>query len=270
MVPTLINHDQLLRLYDEELRRKAPFFDAQVRLERDSQVVRLVGPTADAGNNCVLYSELDSHSAPTVVAREIRYFQTLGHSFEWKHHEHDQPPELAQLLLASGFTAGEKEEILAAELSTLHLSAAPPPGYIVRQLAADESLASLLRVQKSVWPELSHDWLFDSLLRERQAHPESISFYLVFHGEEPVSGGWMRLHGRFASMFGGSTLAAHRGRGLYRAVLAERLYAAAQHGAAFALVDAGPMSRPILKNLGFQTLTGTTPYVYSCEPPASS
>lgn len=260
-----MNHDHLLRLYDEELRRKAPFFDAQVRLERDAQVVRLIGPTADAGNNCVLYSELTTDSAPSIIAREVRYFQALSHSFEWKHHDHDQPPELGRLLASSGFVAGEKEEILAAELSTLSIAAEPPAGYEVRQVAADESLASLLQVQKSVWPELGHDWLFDSLQRERDAHPESITFYLVWHGEQPVSGGWLRLHGRFASMFGGSTLAAHRGRGLYRALLAARLRAAERHGAAFALVDAGPMSRPILKNLGFQTLTGTTPYLYSCE-----
>ncbi len=265
-----MNHDHLLRLYDEELRRKAPFFDAQVRLERDSQVVRLIGPTADAGNNCVLYSELNTDSAPAIIAREIRYFQDLGHSFEWKHHDHDQPPELGRLLAASGFTAGEKEEILAAELRTLSFAAAPPLGYAIRQVAADESLAGLLQVQKSVWPDLSHDWLFDSLQREREAHPGSISFYLVWHGEEPVSGGWMRLHGRFASMFGGSTRADHRGRGLYRALLWARLRAAEQHGAEFSLVDAGPMSRPILKKLGFELLTGTTPYLYSCESPAKT
>lgn len=260
-----MDHRQLLRLYDDELRRKAPFFDEQVRLVREAEVVRLIGPTADAGNNCVLFSHLDSASAPAVIQREIRYFRELGHSFEWKHHDHDQPPELAHLLIASGFQAGEKEEILVAELGALAADA-PPPGYSVRPVAADESLACILQVQQAVWPELSHDWLFASLQREREAHPESILFHAIWHAEQPVCVGWMRLHGRFAALFGGSTLADHRGRGLYRALLTARLQAARQRGAQWALVDAGPMSRPILKRLGFQLLTGTTPYLYECGP----
>ena len=36
-----MDHDQLLRLSDDELRRKAPFFDAQLRLVSDAGVVRL-------------------------------------------------------------------------------------------------------------------------------------------------------------------------------------------------------------------------------------
>lgn len=262
-----MDHDQLLRLYDDELRRKAPFFDAQLRLVSDAGVVRLIGPTADAGNNCVLFSELDGAQAPLVIEREIRYFRELGHSFEWKHHDHDAPPELAQLLVASGLAPGEKEEILVAELAALAADGVPPPGYSVRQVAAQESLASTLQVQQAVWPELSHDWLFASLQREREAHPESILFHVVWHAEQPVCVGWMRLHGRFAALFGGATLAAHRGHGLYRALLAARLQEARQRGAQWALVDAGPMSRPILKRLGFQRLTGTTPYIYECPAP---
>lgn len=258
---------QLLRIYDDELRREAPFFDSEVRLVRAEPVVRLIGPTADAGNNCVLYSQLDGASAPAVIKREIRYFQALGHSFEWKHHDHDQPPELASLLAASGFQAGEKEEILAAPLGGL-LDDAPPPGYSVREVAADASLASILEVQQAVWPELQHGWLFDSLQREREVRPEAIFFHAVWHAERPVCVGWMRLHGRFAALFGGATLTEHRGRGLYRALLAARLQVARQRGATWGLVDAGPMSRPILKRLGFATLTGSTPYVYECGPGA--
>ena len=79
--------------------------------------------------------------------------------------------------------------------------------------------------------------------------------------------GWYRLHKRFASLFGGSTLAAHRGKGVYRALLASRLNEAVRLGAAYGLVDAGPMSRPILERLGFAALTGTQPMIKRFTPP---
>lgn len=253
----------LLHLYDEELRRQAPFFDDAMRMERDGSVVRLVGATADAGNNCVLYSQLDSASAPAAIAQQIDRFRRIGHSFEWKHHDHDQPVELPQLLLASGFVAGEKEACMAAELASWHCGTDAPPGYSVRVLSQDEGLDAVAQVQAAVWPELSHDWLMQSLLRERRAQPDAILFHAIWQGRTPVCVGWTRLHGRIASLFGGSTLAEHRHRGLYRALLTSRLAEAQRRGAELAVIDAGPMSRPILERLHFALLTGTTPYHYT-------
>lgn len=120
-----------------------------------------------------------------------------------------------------------------------------------------------MQVQQAVWPDLTHDWLAQSLQRERATHSDSIRFHAIWCDGYPVAIGWMRLHGRFASLFGGATLAAHRGRGLYRALLNARLREAYRRGASFALVDAGPMSQPILKRLGFLSLTGATPYLYN-------
>jgi hypothetical protein len=255
-----MDRDLMLRLYDDELRRQAPFFDDQMRLERADPVVRLIGATPDPGNNCVLYSQLDEASAGTIIDREVAYFRSLGHDFEWKHHDHDRPLELPRLLLERGFQHGEPEEILAADLATWTAGGPLPPGYTVRALLGHESLDVIMQVQQAVWPDLTHDWLADSLQRERASHPDSIRFHAVWFAGQPVCVGWMRLHGRFASLFGGSTLAAHRGRGLYRALLHARLAEASRLAASFALVDAGPMSRPILKRLGFVALTGATPY----------
>jgi len=56
------------------------------------------------------------------------------------------------------------------------------------------------------------------------------------------------------------TLPAFRGRGLYRATVAERARIASTAIAGL-YVDALPTSRPILERLGFVRLTTTTPYV---------
>ncbi len=66
----------------------------------------------------------------------------------------------------------------------------------------------------------------------------------------------------FAGLWGGGTVEAWRGRGLYRALVAHRARVAAAHGYRYLQVDASPMSRPILERLGFHALTTTTPYLH--------
>lgn len=251
----------LLALYDEELRRRAPYFDDAMTLERDGSVVRLLGATADEHNNCVLYSDLDEPGAEAAVDRQVAYFRGRGRGFEWKWHAHDRPESLEKILLARGFESGGEETIMAQALDARGLAPRLPAGYAARPWPEDESLARLMAVQAEVWPDESLDWLGDSLARERAARPDAIRFHAVFHEDRPVCVGWTRLHGRFASLYGGSTAAAHRGRGLYRALLAARLEEASKLGAEHALVDAGPMSRPILERLGFAPLTRTVPYL---------
>ena len=87
-------------------------------------------------------------------------------------------------------------------------------------------------------------------------------------GDEIVCAAWVRFQGgtEFATLWGGATLPAWRGRGIYRATVAYRANLAAQRGFRLVEVDASDDSRPILERLGFAAVTTTTPYVWS--PPA--
>jgi GNAT superfamily N-acetyltransferase len=78
----------------------------------------------------------------------------------------------------------------------------------------------------------------------------------------PVAGGRVELHPGtdFASLWGGCTAEAWRGRGLFRAVVAHRAAFAATHGARYLQLDASPQSRPILERVGFVKLAETTPF----------
>jgi hypothetical protein len=261
-----VDRAELLAAYDRELRRNAPYFDDQVRLERDGTVVRLLGATADAGNNCVLFADLTENDAENVVDRQIDYFRGLGRDFEWKLHEHDRPASLRSVLLSRGFVSGGEETIVARSLAATLPSPDLPAGYRAGPWPDSDGLAGLFDVQNRVWPDEDLTWLTDSLTRERATAPHSIRFHAVWHEDRPVCVGWTRLHGRFASLFGGSTLIEHRGKGLYRALLSSRLEEAARLGADHALVDAGPMSRPILERQGFSPLTGTTPMILRLKP----
>lgn len=70
---------------------------------------------------------------------------------------------------------------------------------------------------------------------------------------EPVSTGGCTIVDGFTRLWGAATLEHARGRGAYRAVLAERLRASAEHGARTALVKGRiSTSAPILARAGFR------------------
>ena len=67
-------------------------------------------------------------------------------------------------------------------------------------------------------------------------------------------------HGQFATLFAGSTIAEYRKQGLYTSLLATRLREIRERGYQFAVVEAGPMSKPIVSKHGFKHLTTVYDY----------
>jgi hypothetical protein len=71
-------------------------------------------------------------------------------------------------------------------------------------------------------------------------------------GQQPASSGGCTLFGEAAKLWGAVTLRQYRRRGTYRAVLAERLRLAREHGATLAVVKGRvATSGPILLRAGF-------------------
>lgn len=69
---------------------------------------------------------------------------------------------------------------------------------------------------------------------------------------EPLAVGDAALTPQGLVLCGGATLPGHRGRGLYRALLAARLREAIARRTPRLITQAGPMSQPILARLGFE------------------
>ena len=109
----------------------------------------------------------------------------------------------------------------------------------------------------------------DALESERAADPAAITIVVAEAGAEVVCAAWVRFaEGTdFASLWGGGTLPAWRGRGIYRAIVAYRANLAATRGFRYLQVDASDDSRPILERLGFVPVTTTTPFIWS--PPTT-
>lgn len=257
--------EDLLAIFDQRLRATAEPDEPGARLERADGVLRQVGaqPTDWHG---VFHSQLDATTADAAIQAQIAYFRTLGADFEWKLYSHDQPSDLGTRLSAAGFTADEPETVFVAEitqLKTAGLSESLPEGLSLRPVTT-EADADLVAEASDAAFGSGGDRARARVLARLAADPETVWTWLAMAGDQPVSTARMLVHPGtgFASLWGGGTAPAWRGRGIYRALVARRMRVAAELGCEYLQVDATDMSRPILERLGFRALSVTTPFEY--------
>ncbi|MET7650168.1 GNAT family N-acetyltransferase [Streptomyces sp. NPDC005486] len=257
-----MDHAAVLALYDRDMREGARPESFDARVERTGGVVRHVG--GEGGWSGVLWSDLDSADADAVIAEQVAYFTGLGHQFEWKLHGHDRPADLGRRLTAAGFTADPEETLMIGETSDQLVDAEPPEGVRIVPVTDRAGVELMVEANEKAF---GHDgsWLRDLLLARLFADPDAIVALLAMAGNVPVSSARMELipGTRFAGLWGGGTVEAWRGRGIYRALIAHRARIAAERGYRYLQVDASDQSRPILERLGFAPLSTTTPYVYA-------
>ncbi|MER5381577.1 GNAT family N-acetyltransferase [Streptomyces sp. NPDC002688] len=254
-----MDHVAVLALFDRDMREGARPDAPGARVERVDKVVRQVG--ADKGWNAVLWSDLDETNADAAIAGQVRFFSGLGGGFEWKLYGHDRPEDLGQRLRAAGFTAQPEETLMIAELGDLTLDAEPPEGVRLLPVTDRAGVDLVADVHEQAFggdsTRLRHQLL-------AQLTGDTVVAVVALAGDVPVSAARMELlpGARFAGLWGGGTVEAWRGRGIYRALVAHRARVAADRGYRYVQVDASSQSRPVLARLGFHPLTTTTPYFY--------
>jgi GNAT superfamily N-acetyltransferase len=213
---------EVLALFDEQMRRRAA----------------PDGLFVGNGWSAVLWWPGDGDVEPLVA----RLRELTGHA-EWKHYSHDLPADLPQRLVAAGLVPEDEETVVVAETASIP----PPPEGVELQLVTDEFVD-----------------LAAEVFGDRFELPERAVAVVAVVDGKPVSGGRVDFEDgvEFAGLFGGITLPAYRGRGLYRATVAKRAELARERGYRWLYSDALPTSRPILERLGFVPMTTTTPYVF--------
>ncbi|MDQ0988041.1 GNAT family N-acetyltransferase [Streptomyces sp. V2I9] len=253
-------------LFDRDLREHARPDGPGVRVERAGPLVRQVGGPDDW--NGVVWSDprLDAEGADAAIAAQIAHWGALGHEeFEWKLYSHDGPADLGERLRAAGFVPEATETLLVAPVEALApVRGAEPPEGIDLLPVTDAAGVDLM--------VLAHERAFGTgagrlrhqVLTRLERAPDEVVALVAMAGGEPVSSARMELYPGtdFCGLWGGGTVAAWRGRGLYRTLVARRARIAADKGFRFLQVDASAMSAPILVRLGFTALATTTPYVY--------
>ncbi|WOX26212.1 GNAT family N-acetyltransferase [Streptomyces solicathayae] len=262
-----MDHDATLATYDRQMRREARPDGPGTRVERVGPVVRQTGP--EHAWNGVLWSALDGldgAGVDAVVAEQIRHYTASGSTFEWKAYGHDAPADLPERLRAAGFVPDEEEAVMVAEATRLSADVVLPDGVELVSVTDEAGVRLVTEVHdRAFGGDSSH--IGRQLLDRLAAEPDTVAAVVATAGGEPVSAARLELipGTDFAGLWGGGTVEAWRGRGLYRALVAHRTRIAAARGYRFVHVDAAPMSRPILRRLGFTALTTTTPYVYGAS-----
>ncbi|MEJ8637619.1 GNAT family N-acetyltransferase [Streptomyces sp. MS2.AVA.5] len=256
-----MDHEEALRLFDRRLRRRTGADGPQARLRRAGDVIRESG--SDDDWHGVVWSGLDAATADAAIAAQIAYFTALGRDFEWKLYAYDRPHDLGARLRAAGFTPEPEETLMVAETAALPAPTTLPDGIRLVEVIDPAGVELMAEVHEQAFGT-SAAKLRDQLLAELSRTPDTVLMTLAMAGDLPVCAARMELHPGtgFASLWGGGTLAAWRGRGIYRALVAHRARLAAAKGYRYLQVDASDQSRPILQRLGFAVLTTTTPYLY--------
>jgi GNAT superfamily N-acetyltransferase len=259
--------DVLLAAYDAQLRCDVPGTRPRgIRYERMGSLLRVSGrhrgfveTTRDLG---VTGAALDA-----LIAEHRGFFAARGQAVEWKTRGHDLPADLPGRLLAAGFEPEELETVVVAE--TVRLSAEPvlPDGVTIRQVDTRADFERIAALQSAVWDE-DYAWLAGELESSVRDAPDDVLVFVAEAGGDVVSSCRLEFTpgADFAGLWGGSTGAAWRGRGVYRALVAHRARLAHERGVRYLHVDASADSKPILLRLGFQAITTTTPYIWT--PPA--
>jgi GNAT superfamily N-acetyltransferase len=263
---------ELRAAYDEQMRIGIPQDPpAGYHYERFGQLLRLTGRhrgfISTARDIGVRGAELDR-----LIAEHRDHFAARGEAVEWKTRDHDLPADLPQRLREAGFTPEDREAVMIG--TTAELGAEPgaepvlPDGVTIRQVEAEADLRRIADMESEVWGE-EMGWLGDDLIGRVAAAPEQVCVLAAEAEGTVVSAAWLviRPGSEFGGLWGGSTLAAWRKRGIYRALLARRAGIAADRGIRYLQVDASDDSAPILRRLGFHEVTVTTPYVWS--PPTA-
>ena len=259
----------LLATYDEQLRVGSET-DASLEVDRDGPLVRVHFPF----RGFVSYRTLDGLTGDeldALIARQCAHFAERGQAFEWKTRGHDLPLDLAERLTAAGFVPEDVETVVIGETAQMAADPVLPAGVRMREARELADFERIAVMHTEVWAQ-DHSWMAADLARRVSESGDLMHVLLVETDDaDPVvvSAAWLVFKDGtdFAGLWGGSTLAAWRGRGIYRALVARRAQLAHARGVRYLQVDASKDSRPILERLGFVAITTTTPYIWTPPSP---
>jgi hypothetical protein len=161
----------------------------------------------------------------------------------WEVGSHATPPDLVERLRALGLVDDEPDCLAVGMVLTEPPPQAPPEIEVHRAETPEECLAAEAIAAAG----------FGMPAPERPSEPEpGHAVYLAYADGVPVARASAAFSEHGVTLFGGATLPAARGRGAYRALVAARWDDAVACGTPVLVTQAGAMSRPILRRLGFR------------------
>ena len=256
--------EKFLLAYDRQLRTDAETPSAIAVTRAGS--LRLV--TFAGGRGFVTYPHIDSVDAghvPQLVRQVLDHYRRDPRitRVEWKTRGHDRIPGLHEALADNGFEPGEPESIMIGRAQLLDADVPLPAGVTLRRISGEDDVRAMAAMQGAVFTSVIADETARALL-SRLALGDGTELWVAEAEGQIVSAGRLEpVAGTdFAGIWGGATLKAWRGRGIYRALTAARARSALAAGKTLIHSDSTEFSRPILERSGFVKVSSTTPYLW--------
>jgi ribosomal protein S18 acetylase RimI-like enzyme len=265
----------VLAAFDEQIRRR-PEPEPGTVVEGDDHVVRVVD--FGEGWSGVTWSDLagaDVDTVDAVIAAQVDRFAAAGQRWEWKFYSYDQPLTLPARLQAAGLVPDEEEALMVAQIADLDLAVPPPQGVELVQVDDARDVQVLVRVHDQVFGG-DHGAMGRAVLAGLTQQPAPVEAVVAMAGGAAVAAGRVNFHEGtdFASLWGGGTIPAWRGRGVFGSLVSDRAAVARERGFRYLQVGASADSQLILQRLGFLELATTTPLqapgvaAFDVRPPA--
>lgn len=255
----------LLAAYDAQLRTEAETAHA-LSTTVSGQLQMAVFP---GGRGFISYADLQGADAAQIaglVEAAVEHFRGLGgiSEVEWKTRGHDHAPGLVEALTAHGFVAQETESIMIGEAAPLAQEVPVPDGIRVRRARTESDVWAMEEMQGTVFND-PHWRVRAETTSQRLRADDDVELWIAEAGDRIVSAGRLEpvAGTEFAGLWGGATLPEWRGRGIYRALTAERARSALARGKRYLNSDSTEFSRPILERSGLIKVSTTTPYVWT-------
>ncbi|HWE61565.1 MAG TPA: GNAT family N-acetyltransferase [Chloroflexota bacterium] len=214
--------------------------------------------------------------SPDTVEGAITTFQARararGVAMSWYLPPGSEPVDLAERLLAHGFTRGEVAVGMAMRLD--HLPAEPLPAGITIQRVADPALlrtwVALSAQNFSGEPVDLPTAFVESLVQVFAAdglgdHARTCAYLAALDGR-PVATALVVYAGGAAGIYAVTTAPAARGRGIGRAVTLASLHAAYARGYRVGILQANSMAISVYRALGFEEYCVIPEYLWPGDP----
>jgi len=257
----------LLKAYDDQLRTDAETPNA-------TDVVR-IGPlrlvTFAGGRGFVTYAGLDGADAATIrdwVRQVVEHYRSRPEitGVEWKTRGHDHAPGLHEALVEHGFVPDEPESIMIGPAAGLAVELPLPAGVTLRRITEESDIRAMSAMADEVFGEPVSEQRATAIIDGTRRWPDWEVWVAEADGQMISCGRLEPVPGTdFAGIWGGATRPEWRGRGIYRALTAERARSALRIGKTLIHSDSTEFSRPILERSGLIKVSTTTPYNWTRE-----
>ena len=256
------------QLFVEQVRRGTSSDGTGSIVTATPRVVRWAAE-GERGWSEIAWSDLDETNADAEITQQIEYFSAHGQSFAWRVYEADRPRDLGSRLERAGFVRDYTSELMVAEVVDIPQRAELPAGVMLAFDNDEPGIDRLIAVHERVFGS-DHSQLRHSLQTQFLQAPHLRELVVAMANGQPIASSRIEFlpDRQFASLWGGSTLPAWRGKGLFRAMVSSRAGLAAQRGYPFLYVTASSESRPILERMSFSSLGSV--FTYMWQPSTST